>query len=82
MTMLGRLAAPAAAADCLDLDRVEALEKNGGLIQLDRKDAAEQLGELRDFIRNSIASSDEKLAELFWHCLLYTSDAADEGVEV
>ena len=64
--MLGRLAAPAAAKGCLDLDRIEALEKDGGLIQLEEKDAAAQLGELREFIRNGIASSDEKLAELFW----------------
>ena len=64
--MQGRLAAPAAAQGCLDLDRVEALEKEGGLIQLGEKDAAAQLGELREFIRNGIASSDEKLAELFW----------------
>ena len=64
--MLGRLAAPAAAAGCLDLDRIEALEKDGGLIQLEEKGAAAQLGELRDFIRDGIASSDEKLAGLFW----------------
>ena len=66
MTMLGRLAAPAAAEGCLDLERFKTLEKDGGLIQLDGKDTAAQLGELRDFIRDGIASSDERLAELFW----------------
>jgi [protein-PII] uridylyltransferase len=64
--MLGRLAAPAVAEDCLDRGRIEALEQADGLIALDDATATVRLAELRDFIRGAIAGADARLAEMFW----------------
>jgi len=64
--MLGRLAAPAAADGCLDLERVAALESEGGLIRLGAADTNARLAELRDFIRGAVAGADALLAERFW----------------
>ena len=64
--MLGRLAAPAAADGCLDLERIAALEAEGGLIGLDSGDANRRIADLRDFIRDAVAHADSVLAEAFW----------------
>ncbi|MEE4219258.1 MAG: [protein-PII] uridylyltransferase [Xanthomonadales bacterium] len=63
--MHGRLAAPAASADCLDLERIASLEAEG-LIQLDHEDAAAQLAALRDYLRSAAEQADTHLAEQFW----------------
>ena len=65
MSMHGRLAAPAASADCLDLEQIGKLEAEG-LIDLDSEDAAGQLADLRDFLRNAMEKADAHLAEQFW----------------
>ena len=64
--MLGRLAAPPASAGCLDLEQIEALESAGAILPLDGKDSLQQIGELRDFIREQLGSADALLAERFW----------------
>ena len=63
--MHARLAAPAVAADCLDLDQVRELESKG-LIALEEKGATKQLGELRDYIRGAVESADDLLGQQFW----------------
>ena len=63
--MHGRLAAPAACADCLDLDRIRELEAEG-VIQLDDAQSSQQLAELRDFIRDAVEKADAELAKHFW----------------
>ena len=64
--MLGRLAAPPASAGCLDLEQIEALESAGAILPLDKKDSLQQIGELRDFIREQLGRADALLAERFW----------------
>jgi [protein-PII] uridylyltransferase len=63
--MHGRLAAPAASAECLDLERLRELESRG-VIALGSKAAQEQLAELREFIRESVERADAILGEQFW----------------
>jgi [protein-PII] uridylyltransferase len=63
--MHARLAAPAVAADCLDLDQVRELESKG-LIALEEKGATKQLGQLRDYIRGAVESADDLLGQQFW----------------
>ena len=63
--MHGRLAAPAASVDCLDLERLRELE-SPGVIALDSKEAQEHLAELREFIRESVEKADAILGDQFW----------------
>jgi [protein-PII] uridylyltransferase len=63
--MHGRLAAPAACADCLDTEHVGKLAAEG-LLDLDAADAADQLAALRDFLRDAVQGADAHLAEQFW----------------
>ena len=63
--MHGRLAAPAAVAECLDLDRLREFE-SGGVIVPDAKGSQEQLAGLREYIRESVEHADKILGEQFW----------------
>ena len=63
--MHGRLAALPATSGCLDLDKIEALEKSG-VIDLEKKSSLKKIAELRDFLRSSMEHADARLAELFW----------------
>jgi [protein-PII] uridylyltransferase len=63
--MHGRLAALPATEGCLDLEQIGAIEETG-VINLEKENSAEQVAELRDFLRTSIATADARLGSLFW----------------
>jgi [protein-PII] uridylyltransferase len=63
--MHARLAEPVAAAGCLDTDEIREFEARG-LIKLESEDAAQQLAELRDYLRKNVEQADALLAERFW----------------
>ncbi len=63
--MHGRLAALPATEGCLDLEQIGVNEESG-VINLEKENSAEQVAELRDFLRTSIATADARLASLFW----------------
>ncbi|MGD8580960.1 MAG: nucleotidyltransferase domain-containing protein, partial [Lysobacterales bacterium] len=64
--MHGRLAAPPASRGCLDLAKIEALQEEGRITELDGETAAREVAALRDYIRNTSNQADERLAGLFW----------------
>ena len=65
MSMHGRLAAPSAAADCLDLAQIKNQQAQG-LIALEGAKATDELASLRDFLRQAADRADAVLAERFW----------------
>ena len=64
--MLGRLAAPPASSGCLDLAAMDAFSSSIQLIDQGASDAQEKTASVRDFVRDSLKSADELLAEKFW----------------
>lgn len=64
--MLGRLAAPPASSGCLDLVTIEAFAERIQLVDQQSPDAIEKTAGLRDFLRASLKSADDNLAEKFW----------------
>ena len=65
MSMHGRLAAPPAAAGCLDTDAIAAHQARG-LIALADDTQGEEIAALRDFLRGNVEAADGLLAERFW----------------
>ena len=63
--MHGRLAAPPAAAGCLEADAIAANEARG-LIALADDTQGEEIAVLRDFLRSNVEAADALLAERFW----------------
>jgi [protein-PII] uridylyltransferase len=63
--MHGRLAALPATKGCLDLGRIGEIEQSG-LIGTEAKDSAENIADLRDFLRSSLEAADARLAQQFW----------------
>jgi len=63
--MHGRLAAPAACSDCIDLELIRAKEA-AGPIELSKPDAPERIAELRRFLQSSTEAAGARLAERFW----------------
>ena len=63
--MHGRLAAPPAAAGCLEADAIAANEARG-LIALADDTQGEEIAALRDFLRSNVEAADALLAERFW----------------
>ncbi|MCJ7814526.1 MAG: nucleotidyltransferase domain-containing protein, partial [Xanthomonadales bacterium] len=63
--MHGRLAALPATSGCLDLGEAESIER-AGVIDLEGVDGAEEIAQLRKFLRSSMEKADAILAERFW----------------
>jgi [protein-PII] uridylyltransferase len=63
--MHGRLAALAASRNCLDLEKITALE-DSGVIELDETRGAGEVATLREFIRSALENADAILSERFW----------------